>query len=493
MGQTENNRRIGVVDVGSNSVRLVVFDSMSRSPAYFYNEKVLCGLGAGLSETGLLNPEGKKRALRALHRFIKLTNDMNVKTLTGVATAAVREANDGPAFVKQVTDELGLNLRVASGKQEAELSAKGILLSWPKADGLMCDIGGASMELASLEAGIIGRCDTSPLGPLKLMDVHAKPKKLEKVINKEVETLVSKVKGNTDRLFLVGGSWRAIGRLDMVRRGYPFAVLHAYRMTRGSLNKTIDWINDQEIEHLISYGETSSERMRLVPMASLVLRSLLKAIKPSKIYLSSYGLREGLLYEQMPPAMRSLDPLIVACTQMENSMARFPGFGRALYDWLLPLYGDATERQKRLILAACLLHDISWQAHPDYRAEMCFDSITRANLSGVNHEERLFLGLAILSRYKNAGLSKLELPISSLLDTEYIDVAIQLGKAMRLGAMLSGAQASLLDKTSLHINDNKLVLTLAGEAKELNGEVVEKRLASLAAKMERVPILNLEQ
>jgi len=207
--------RVGVVDVGSNSVRLVVFDGAARSPAYFYNEKIMAGLGAGLAETGCLNPEGKKRALSAIKRFQVLAKNMELAPLTAVATAAVREAKDGPAFREEIERETGLRLYVIDGKEEARLSAQGVLLGWPEADGLVCDIGGSSMELAEVHGGKVGRRVTSPLGPLKLRDIKGGKKAIKAHIAAVMEGLLAEIGSNNKRLYLVGGSWRAIARLDM--------------------------------------------------------------------------------------------------------------------------------------------------------------------------------------------------------------------------------------------------------------------------------------
>ncbi len=472
--------RVGVVDVGSNSVRLVVFDGISRSPAYFYNEKVLCGLGAGLAESGRLNPEGRIRALEALKRFAALNEGMKAGTLRGVATAAVREASDGPEFVAEVLRETGIELNVITGAEEAAFSAKGVLLGWPKANGVVCDIGGASMELAQLQDGVIGACATSPLGPLKLQDYVGD---VDAYIAREVRKLLDDVGGKARHLFLVGGSWRALARLDMSRRGYPFKVLHEYRLSATQVHETVAWIEAQSAEELEAHTNTSKERLALVPMAARVMAGLLEAQEPDEIIVSSYGLREGLLYEQMLPSTRGLDPLIEACRHVEATSARFPGFGRVLFEWLRPLYPDVDGAKRRLILAACLLHDTSWQAHPDYRAEMCFEAVTRANLGGVDHAGRLFLGLAILSRYKNSGVASLGEDMMALLSEAEITDAVTLGKAMRLGAMISGAQAGLLDRATLMRSDENLTLTLEGPAGALSGGAVEKRLGSLAQTM----------
>ncbi|WP_112321574.1 Ppx/GppA family phosphatase [Oceanibium sediminis] len=486
----ESVRRVGVVDVGSNSVRLVVFDGVARSPAYFYNEKILCGLGKGLQETGMLDPEGRKRALSALHRFAALAKIMQVTVLTGVATAAVRDAKDGPAFRDQVERATGLSLEVATGEDEARLSAKGVLLGWPKATGIVCDIGGASMEMARVEGGKIGARSTSPLGPLRLAAFDTEAEQ-ETQIETEVAALAERVGGPTQRLFLVGGSWRAIAKLDMERRGYPLKVLHEYRLTAEQVLETCDWLVDQSPEELSKLTDTSLARLELVPTAARVLRRVVQTMRPEAILISSYGLREGLLYRQMPASMRARDPLLEAARHMEQTRARFPGFGASLYAWLMPLFGDADREELRLIRAACYLHDITWRAHPDYRAEVCFETVTRANLSGLDHEGRVFLGAAIVTRYKASSNKGLSEDILSLLTPERQAQAETLGRALRLGAMLSGAAPGSLENTKLSRDDGTLTLTLRGPARALRGEAVDRRLRNLAMALELEPLVTL--
>ena len=222
--------RVGVVDVGSNSVRMVVFDGAARSPAYFYNEKIMCALGQNLGATGRLNPEGRVRALSAIKRFQYLAEGMKTGPLTAIATAAVRDAEDGPEFAEQIRRETGLELHVIDGVEEARLSAQGVLLGWPEAEGIVCDLGGASMELAEVAKGEVGRRVSSQLGPLKLLGLSGGRKALRAHIRGVLEDLAKQISSQPKRLYLVGGSWRAIARLDMERRGYPLHVLHEYRM-----------------------------------------------------------------------------------------------------------------------------------------------------------------------------------------------------------------------------------------------------------------------
>jgi exopolyphosphatase / guanosine-5'-triphosphate,3'-diphosphate pyrophosphatase len=472
--------RVGVVDVGSNSIRLVVFDGAARSPAYFYNEKVMCALGAGLLETGRLNPEGRARALAALRRFQLLAKGMDLPPLNVVATAAVRDASDGPDFCADVLRQTGLKIWVIDGQEEARLSAQGVLLGWPGSYGLVCDIGGSSMELAEIHDGRVGKRVTSALGPLKLRDLPGGSRKRKMHIKSVISQLKDEMGPQPDRLFLVGGSWRAIARIDMLRRNYPLKVLHEYRMTTKSVRETIAFIENNDLNEIRSRAGVSSARMALVPYATEVLSRLLRIFKPKDIAISSYGIREGLLYEQMPQRLRDRDPLVEACRFAEAKDARIPGFGKTLYDFVRPLFGTAPHAQIRLVKAACLLHDVSWRAHPDYRAEVCFDNATRANLGGLKHSERVFLGIALLHRYRNKREGTSFELLYDLLDEKGLKQAEVLGKAMRFGAMLMRQKDSPIGTLTWQPRKRVLRLTLPDNLEPLFGEVAQARLASLA-------------
>ncbi len=480
--------RLGVVDVGSNSVRFVVFDGAARSPAYFYNEKIMCALGAGLSETGKLNPEGRKRALAAMIRFTTLAEGMGISPLSVVATAAVREAADGPDFCAEVEAATGVKIYVIDGEEEARISAQGVLLGWPGSYGLACDIGGSSMELARLANGRVGDRLTSPLGPLKLREVKGGRRAVKAHIKEVMHDLHAQMNHPMgDRLFLVGGSWRAIARIDMERRGYPLTVLHEYRMTARHISKTREYIKRADLDELRQRCGISAERMRLIPTASLVLDRLIKVFKPKDIAISSYGIREGMLYEEMPTELRDRDPLIEACRFAESKDARLPGFGPRLYQFVKPLFPRMDWQKKRIVHAACLLHDVSWRAHPDYRPEVCFDNATRANLGGLKHSERVFLGLALLHRYTSKRDGSRYEPLFELLNEKQKSQAEILGRAMRLGAMLwhtaDDQPATLVWRPKKGV----LEVCVTKDATPLFGEVAEARFTGLAAAMGAEP------
>lgn len=472
--------RVGVVDVGSNSVRLVVFDGAARCPAYFYNEKVMCGLGAGLQSSGVLNPAGRARAHDALRRFQTLADSMDLPPLATVATAAVREATDGPEFCAEIANDIGLNLQVVDGQEEARLSAQGVLLGWPEAKGLICDIGGASMELAKVGDGEVGDRLTSDLGPLKLQDLPGGKRELKAHIRSTIERMFEDLGSPKNQpLYLVGGSWRAFAKIDMDRRGYPLHVLHEYRMTSQDVRHSFDMLAHSDHGALGDRCGISGTRMALLPMASLVLRELARAFKPKEIIISSYGIREGMLYEKMSKKLRERDPLLEAARFLESKDARMPGFGDTLFDFVNPLFPRANAATERLIRVACLLHDVNWRAHPDFRADVCFETATRAHLCGLTHTERVQLGLSLTYRYSRKGPSGRFTPYLRLVDRKQRETAAILGKAMRLGGMLW--QRPNTQPASLRWRPTKRVLELhlSEDAHPLFGEVAAARFMSL--------------
>ncbi len=440
----------------------------------------MAGLGAGFAETGLLNPEGKRRAMAAMRRFRQLIDGMAASPVIAVATAAMREAADGIAFREEVEAETGIAIRIIDGAEEARLSAQGVLVGWPGAEGLVCDIGGSSMELAQVGGGRIGNRVTSPLGPLRLQGLPGGKKALRTQIKGVVAGLREEVGAEPKRLFLVGGSWRAIARIDMERRGYPLHVQHEYRMRPKDVRETVKFIQKSTVAELRAATGIGESRMSLVPLASLVLKEVVKAVKPGEIAVSSYGIREGLLFEQMPVELRDRDPLIEACRFSESKDAREPGFGRALYHFVLPLFRSSGPKRLRLVRAACLLHDVNWRAHPDYRHEACFDSVTRANLGGMTHEERVFLGLSLLHRYKGSREGTRFEELIRILPESDISAAEVLGRAMRFGAMFSAEEPLRHGDLRWFPKRKHLDLRLRDAAQDLFGEVAEARFSALA-------------
>jgi exopolyphosphatase/guanosine-5'-triphosphate,3'-diphosphate pyrophosphatase len=378
-------------------------------------------------------------------------------------------------------------MRVIAGQEEARLSAQGILLGWPNANGLVCDIGGASMELAHISHGNITSTETSPLGPMQFADHNMTQIELDAEIDKRLDILLAQFDTVQDQLFLVGGSWRAIAKLDMAISKYPLRILDAYSPDLDVFDATLEHIIDLPLEDKMALTGTSPARLSLVPMAARVLRRLLRKLTLNRLLVSAYGLREGLLYEGMPKNVRDEDPLLIAAQAREQASARFPRFGEELAQWVMPLFPEISNGHKRLVTAACHLHDVSWRSHPDYRSELCFDNATRTDLGGLLHSERMILAMAQRRRYKSWEKTDQFVAIKKLLSPEDVQFAQTLGIAMRLGALMAGPSSEFLGE--LRIADDTLEWVLGAKSQVLFGEVTQRRFNALADTLGKKPVV----
>jgi exopolyphosphatase/guanosine-5'-triphosphate,3'-diphosphate pyrophosphatase len=479
-------RPVGVIDIGSNSIRLVVFAGSGRTPHPIFNEKLLCGLGRDIERTGRLNEEGVDLALANLGRFSALAKAMGVGHLRAVATAAVREAENGPQFVAEVRRRTGLRVEVLDGGEEARLSALGVVSGMPEADGVMGDLGGGSLELVELRKARLGHYETLPFGPFRLREFADKGRgHLRDLIDKHLDALpwLAKAKGRS--FYAVGGAWRAIARLHMAHTGYPLRVIHHYTVPRGKAEDFLDLIAGLSRESLERIGRVPRKRLEVLPLAALVLHRVLLRAKPAQLVFTAMGLREGCLYDVMPPALRRQDPLISACDEMASASARFAVDGRALYRWVRPVLGRREPHLDRLRLAACLLGDIAWNEHPDYRAEIGFLRVLRMPIVGIDHRERAFLALAVHTRYAGTDESDVTKPAWQLLDEDRLRDAWRLGLALRLAYTLSGGTPEVLKRVRLERGGSALRLRVRKSEIPLIGEAVERRFEALADALDR--------
>ncbi|MCY4260691.1 MAG: exopolyphosphatase, partial [Rhodobacteraceae bacterium] len=372
------------------------------------------------------------------------------------------------------------------GIEEAWLAAQGVLLGWPEADGLVCDIGGASMEMAEVCRGRIGFCLSAPLGPM-LFDQPMDAGALTGAIQEQIDMIRTSFAGPYRSLFLVGGSWRSIAKIDMSRRHYPLRVMNEYAMPKSSLIKTLASIEKAARNNCLERFDVASERLKLLPIAARILRVMMEDFRTDEIVVSAYGIREGVLYENMPGKLRRRDPLIEACLHAEYTASRIPGYGSVLFTFIKPLFRSCSGDRKRLIRAACILHDVSWRAHPDYRAVSCFDFATRASLGGIDHSGRVFLAFALYNRYKNSDLPAYARGMLKLLTSQEKEQAAMIGKAIRFAAMLTVGSPDSLGSLRFKPRKGELILELPQSLEYILGEVAMERFHALAAAMSCKP------
>jgi len=476
-------RQAAVIDVGSNSVRLVIYRVDGRALWTIYNEKVVAGLGRDLTATRRLSPEGIEASIGALRRFRSVLDGWRAEEVTACATAAVREAADGKAFLKRVLDETGLEVRILTGEEEARYAALGVICGQPDAEGVVGDLGGSSLELVRLNGFNHIEGVTLPLGPFAL----GAPKPLnadrtKRLVDDHLSPLANRYA--SPEFHAVGGAWRNLALLHMQLADYPLHVAHQYEIGRGDGLELARFVQRQSRSSLEGIEGLSKKRFDTLPYAAIVLERLIERLGIERIVISAYGVREGLLLEAMPPEVRQLNPLIEGCEALTSQRGISPELGHALEAWIGPLFEKLPPlfggRDEVLTAAASRLADLGARLHPDHRADLAFEQVLRAPLAGMTHAERVFLATVAFARH-SAAPQPPDVAIARVLTPERRQRARALGSALRLGCDLSGHNPRLLEKSAVTIKGDRLVVTaLAGWEDMLLGEQTTRRAQTLA-------------
>jgi exopolyphosphatase/guanosine-5'-triphosphate,3'-diphosphate pyrophosphatase len=492
--------RIGVIDLGSNSLRLVVFERLGAAVFPLFNEKVMCGLGRGIASTGRLNPEGVALALVNLRRFVAFARAIAVDHLAVLATAAVRDAGDGAAFAAEVERQCRVQVKIIDGAEEARLSAAGVLAGIPDADGIVADLGGGSVELVRVGPGApdfmagatgqIGRGISLPLGPLRLAEFGDRGKGLSETIDRVLigASVLREAAGR--KLYLVGGAARAIARLHMEHTQYPLHIIHRYTISRREAEGFLDIIGRQSRKSLERITTISRRRLDVVPLAALVLRKLITLAGPQSVVFSALGLREGYAYGLIPAEDRIPDPLIAGYIAVGRRQSRFRLDGGLLQPWTSPLFGDLTQEVQSRHRAACWLSDLAWSEHPDYRAKQAFIRSLTLPFAGSTHPDRVFVATALHARYGGSAEDPMKEPTERLLDERATDEARTLGLALRLAYTLCAGSIELLAELGLSHSGNTLTLDVPSESSLFVGETVQRRLDAVARSLSLSPVIR---
>lgn len=484
-GKRSDPSRTAIVDIGSNSVRLVVYQGPARLPATLFNEKVMAGLGRGLAQTGRMEPGALAAAQVALARFAAVTREMEVATVRTVATAAVRDAANGPELI-DAAKSLGLNVEILSGEQEALGAGYGVLSGMPAADGIVGDLGGGSLELVRVRAGEVEDRVSFPLGVLRIAGTRGKT--LEKRVTDLIARAGWRSRGRGLPFYLVGGSWRALGRLHMVLSGYPLPVVHQYELSPATIAQLAAQLPGMTKQQLRDIPGLSAGRAATLADAAALLEIVIRELGSTGTVISAFGLREGLLFGMLDTGTRAVDPLIVAAREEGRLLGRFPEHGDLLDRWIAPLFGHEPPAQARIRHAACLLADVGWHANPEFRAERGVEVALHGNWVAIDARERAQLAQALFTSLGGGTISPE--PLSRLADPRSLATAVAWGLAIRLGQRLSAGLAGPLQRTRLTGDAATVTLTLPNDDRALYGETVEKRHAALAALLGRKPVLG---
>jgi exopolyphosphatase / guanosine-5'-triphosphate,3'-diphosphate pyrophosphatase len=474
--------RCGVVDLGSNSVRLVVYEGHTRNPISIFNEKAVLRLGRGMESTGRLNDEGMSLALTVMHRYHAVARAMGAQPFEVLATAAVRDADNGPAFVAALRERMAdVPIHILSGVEEAAYSADGMLCGIPTADGVLADIGGGSLEVVRLVGGTSGPSQTLKLGVIRLAErSHGDTVRARMVAEADLQAVPWLKDAAGSDLYLVGGAWRALARIHMAQTNYPLQMVHHYTIGREEARELTGLISTAPRRVLERLPGAPRRRIDDLPFAAVVLRRLLRVTSVRRVVFSASGLREGWFMRRMPREIQQQDPLLSAAWEMAARHGRDPSLPPALVEWTQPLFAGEPSGAARLREAMCWMSDIGSHDHPEFRAEQAFLRVLRQPGVGLDHHSRAFLALAVALRYEADSDAAFLRPARLLLDIDTANQAEVLGIALRLAYTLSAGTKHLLAGTRLRIEGDRLVLHLRPNSGVFAGESVIRRLERLA-------------
>jgi exopolyphosphatase/guanosine-5'-triphosphate,3'-diphosphate pyrophosphatase len=478
---------VAVIDIGSNSVRLVVYEQMARSLISVFNEKALCGLGREVQSTGLLAPDAVEKALTSLRRFHALCRIQRVGRVYAIATAACRDASNGPDFIARAERICGTKIEILSGPREAKLSALGVISGIHKPDGIVGDLGGGSLELVDVRGHQVRGGVTLPLGSLALQDLaHKSLKRADRIVRNELSEVARLAAGRGRTFYAVGGTWRALARIHIIQSGYPLKVMHGYSIPAPEALVFAQRLRRLAAANMLADIEVVADARRpLLTYAALVLEHIIRTAQPKTITFSTFGVREGLLFSMLPDAERNKDGLICAAQELNELLSRSARHAQELIAWtdrlVRVVHLRETEEDRRFRHAACLLSDIGWRAHPDHRGEQTLEIITNGNFGSISHQGRASVALSVFFRY--AGLSEENQPpaiIQQQVTPAMLDRAKVLGAAFRVAHLISAARPGVLPATHFRSQGRKLMLVFEHQMVDLVADRVGSRFKQLA-------------
>jgi exopolyphosphatase/guanosine-5'-triphosphate,3'-diphosphate pyrophosphatase len=471
----------GVIDIGSNSMRLVVYDSLSRAPFPRFNEKSMVALGAGLDEDGNFTADVIGKALHAVRRFAAIARAMKVERLHVIATEATRKAKNGGELVDGIRTETGLETRILTGEEEAFYTATGVISGFFQPKGLVGDIGGGSLEVAEVLGDRVGeRRSSMPLGafPVKAIldaDYGEAKSKIDAILQESLPPLLTE-----PVFYCVGGGWRALARVHIASSKAPVSVVHGYEMPAEEARNLAKSIAKMTPEEVADLPDVPSRRIDTLPASALVLSRVLKSLKPDRVVFSAYGLREGWLFSQLDVEEQYRDPLLEGAMAIGLPAARVPEFSEALGRWTHDLFPGETQEDRRIRLSVCALTDLAWRDHDKVRAVESFRRLLQFPFIGLSHSERAYIAVAILARYGGKVDGAIKEAVETLLSASELRKAEILGRALLLGHRFSASVPDILADARLSINVDAVRLEVLNPKSIPDADAVQTRLRQFA-------------
>lgn len=491
MKARNKTRLVAIIDIGSNSVRLTVNVVNQMASIPYINEKIMPGLGRGLSETGMIDQQAEKETFSILARYRAILDTLKVQDIRPIATAAVRTARNGKEFARTASMILGTEVKILDGQREGVLAGMGVAYGIDRPKGLVGDLGGSSLELVKVKKHKISKkAESFLVGPLALnSDDTFNERRIRTSIRDAFESS-EVLTDNHDSFFAVGGAWRLLAKLDMELKKYPVKVLHGYTLSESQMRKIIRFavssVEDHSVKAVIA--QISERRTNDLPYAALVMDELLSICRIKQVTISASGLREGVLYQDQELDDDPLRQGIITFFDLDSIQVKF---GRTLHKFTRKLMKgegklfNESSVDKRIDRASCLLADAGWRFHPDHRVSLVFDQILYCPLVAVSHKERLLMAATIAFRYQRD--FALPMQFSDLLTNEQIQRAEIFGALMRLGHEVSRRSSTMLSMIELVKSNKQLLLRVPSSVIETLSPPVSKRLDQASALLGLTP------
>ncbi len=425
-----------IIDIGSNSLRLVIFKELQRYPLKILDDSVLCRLG-DLDEHGNLKAERMEMAYAALRRYKAICHSLRVDKIYPIATAVVRDAANQAPFIKRVKELCGASVQIISAEEEAHYSASGVISAFSSPHGLVADLGGSSMELIRLDQGRLCEKISIPVGPLALSKTPESERDL--LLERCFHAASPLFARSPETLYLVGGSARAFAKAYMEKTNHPIEIIHGYEMTSSQALEALDWLESQTPTTLDLFSLRVSRRKAMLPLAARPLRFLIESAHPKRIIFSNYGLREGFAHTLLPREEQRIDALLASCQTVASVYEKFPLPTAHIGAWMEPIltYGGFTEKKwDRLLAAMTHLSDCGWTAFHEHRADYAFSKVMHSPWILCTHQERLILALALYYRYDGKSPECALLPYGNLLGDQELSFARTVGLLLSFYAIL---------------------------------------------------------
>lgn len=480
-GHNTNDNK-AVIDIGSNTVRLVIYGGPARAPVVLLNEKVSARLGKGVADNGRLSDKAMNAALTALGRYSALLRARGITQVHTVATAAARDAANGAEFLGRVA-ALGLSPRLLTGEEEALTSAAGVAGAFPEARGVVADLGGGSMELVHINGTECEHGSSLPLGTLRLPALRgAGAAKFKRKAEKLIEEAGSRC-GPGEGLYLVGGSFRALARYHQHLIGSPIDDPHGMAMEPEALLALCRKLQRSAV--FAGVPGVAPARLATLPDTAALLAALIAKTQPSEVIFSGWGLREGLVFNDLPTAQHRADPFAAGVRAFAEPLGASPSVAAMIAGWTAGVVGSHEYTQENLRLSATILAIASEQVEPNLRSVTVVDWALHKRWIGINGAERAMLAACLLANVNR----EIPVDIELLARPEDIHRAVSWGLSIRLCRRLTGLAPQLFSGAELAVADGRLVLALAPVMAPLATEVVEKDLKLLAEHLQLQPVI----